>query len=123
MSDPNLVHNAAEGIRPATAGWTYLSFRTVQRKADEELTGETGNEETALIWLGGTADVEGFGTVGEREDVFGGKPSTLLLPPGQRYRVRARTPSKKSRRPGVLRYGISTSIAPMRARFTVKIRR
>ncbi len=87
-----LVHNAAEGIRPATAGWTYLSFRTVQRKADEELTGETGNEETALIWLGGTADVEGFGNVGEREDVFGGKPSTLLLPPGQRYRVRARTP-------------------------------
>ena len=92
MSDPNLVHNAAEGIRPATAGWTYLSFRTVQRKADEELTGETGNEETALIWLGGTADVEGFDQVGEREDVFGGKPSALLLPPAASYRLRARTP-------------------------------
>ncbi|TME87454.1 MAG: 5-deoxy-glucuronate isomerase [Chloroflexi bacterium] len=91
MSDPNLVHNAAEGIRPATAGWTYLSFRTVQRKADEELAGQTDNEETALIWLGGTADVEGFGNVGEREDVFGGKPSALLLPPGASYRLRART--------------------------------
>ena len=90
MSD--LVRNAAEGIQPATAGWTYLSFRTVGRKPGEELSGETGNEETALIWLGGRADVEGFGDVGERDDVFGGKPSALLLPPGARYRMVARTP-------------------------------
>jgi 5-deoxy-glucuronate isomerase len=90
MSD--LVRNATEGIRPATAGWTYLSFRTVRRGPDEELTGQTGNEETALIWLGGTADVEGFGNVGERADVFSGKPWALLLPPEAHYRVRARTP-------------------------------
>src|SRR6202022_3244386 len=87
-----LVRNAAEGIRPATAGWTSLSFRTVRRDPDEELTGQTGNEETALVWLGGTADVEGFGNVGERADVFSGKPWALLVPPGARYRVRARTP-------------------------------
>jgi len=91
MSDSGLVRNAAEGIHPATAGWTYLSFRTVRRQPGEELAGETGNEETALIWLGGTADVEGFGSVGDRADVFGGKPSALLLPPGASYRVRART--------------------------------
>ena len=87
-----LLRNATEGIRPATAGWTYLSFRTIRRKPQEELAGDTGNEETALIWLGGTADVDGFGPVGEREDVFGGKPAALLLPPGARYRVRAKTP-------------------------------
>jgi len=87
-----LVRNAAEGIRPATAGWTYLSFRTVRRNPDEELTAQTGNEEMALIWLGGTANVEGFGDVGDREDVFSGKPSALLLPPGARYHLRARTP-------------------------------
>jgi 5-deoxy-glucuronate isomerase len=92
MSDQDLVRNAAEGIRPTTAGWTYLSFRTVTRKPGEELTGQTGSEETALIWLGGTADVDGFGAVGERDDVFGGKPSALLLPPGAHYRVRARSP-------------------------------
>lgn len=92
MSESDLVRSAAEGIRPATAGWTYLSFRTVRYKPDEELTGQTGNEETALIWLGGKADVEGFGAVGEREDVFSGKPSALLLPPGARFRVRAKTP-------------------------------
>ena len=92
MSDPNLVRSASDGIRPATAGWTYLSFRTVRRKPGEELTGATGNEETALIWLGGTADVDGFGDVGEREDVFSGKPWALLLPPAANYRLRARTP-------------------------------
>jgi 5-deoxy-glucuronate isomerase len=92
MSDSDLVRRAAEGIRPSTAGWTYLSFRTLWRKPDEELAGQTGNEETALIWLGGTADVEGFGAVGERDDVFSGKPSALLLPPRARYRVRAKTP-------------------------------
>ena len=92
MNEPNLVRNATEGVTPATAGWTYRSFRTVQRKPDEELAGRTGEDETALIWLGGSADVDGFGDVGVRADVFGGKPSALLLPPASGYRLRARTP-------------------------------
>jgi 5-deoxy-glucuronate isomerase len=87
-----LVRNATEGIRPATAGWTYLSFQTVKHAANDEMTGQTGDEETALIWLGGIAEVDGFGRVGEREDVFTGKPWALLLPPGTSYRMRARTP-------------------------------
>ena len=87
-----LVRNATEGINPATAGWTYLSFRMVRSRAGEELTGQSGDEETALIWLEGTAEVTGFGQVGEREDVFTGKPWALLLPPGTSYRMRARTP-------------------------------
>src|SRR6202035_4728733 len=88
----DLVRNAAEGIRPETAGWTYLSFRTLRREADDALAGQTGDKETALIWLEGIAEVDGFGTVGEREDVFSGKPWALLLPPGTSYRMRARTP-------------------------------
>ena len=92
MSSEDLVRNASEGIVPATAGWSYLSFRTVRRQPDDELTGQTGDEETALIWLSGSAEVDGFGTVGERADVFTGKPSALLLPPGSGYRLRARTP-------------------------------
>ena len=92
MSGSGLVRNAAEGIRPATAGWTYLSFRTVWREPNGELAGQSGNEETALIWLGGVAEVDGFGRVGEREDVFTGKPWALLLPPGTSYRMRATTP-------------------------------
>ena len=90
--DGGFVHRASKGITPAIAGWTYLSFKTLKRHPGEELSGQTGNEETGLIWLSGRADVEGFGEVGEREDVFGGKPSALLLPPGTRYYMVARTP-------------------------------
>src|SRR5439155_662888 len=79
-------------INPKTAGWTYLSFRTVRCRADDVLAGETGADETALIWLGGRADVDGFGEVGEREDVFTGLPSAIVLPPQTAYRMRARSP-------------------------------
>jgi 5-deoxy-glucuronate isomerase len=64
----------------------------VRRNPREELSGQTGDDETGLIWLGGRAEVDGFGEVGEREDVFAGKPSALLLPPATRYRLVARTP-------------------------------
>ena len=86
-----LVRNAETGIVPATAGWTYLSFRAVRFPAGKVLVGQTGGEETALIWLGGRADVDGFGRVGEREDVFSGLPSALVLPPSSSYRLRAET--------------------------------
>jgi 5-deoxy-glucuronate isomerase len=86
-----LVRDAATGIVPASAGWTYLSFRAVRFPAGEVLVGQTGGEETALIWLGGTAEVDGFGRVGERVDVFSGLPSALVLPPGEAYRLRAET--------------------------------
>jgi 5-deoxy-glucuronate isomerase len=91
MKEHDLVRNAAAGITPETAGWTYLSFRTLRRKSAEELTGNTGSEETALIWLRGTAMVEGIGVLGERPDVFSGLPWALILPPHASYRLRAQT--------------------------------
>jgi 5-deoxy-glucuronate isomerase len=84
-----LVRDAAEGIRPETAGWRYLSFRTLRLGPGQDLTGDTGDEETGLIWLGGRARVDDFGLVGEREDVFSGLPWALLLPPGTSYRLQA----------------------------------
>ena len=91
MSDGALVRTAAEGITPATAGWSYLSFRTLRRRSGEEIAGNTGGEETALIWLRGTAQVDGIGAVGERPDVFSGLPWALTLPPNMAYRLTAQT--------------------------------
>ena len=112
--DAGLVRDATRGIGPRSAGWSYLSFRTVRRAPDEEFSGQTGGEETALIWLGGTAEVDGVGQVGERDDVFSGLPSALLLPPGSSYRLRARTalqlavvsaPAEANSRPRLIRPG------------------
>src|SRR2546427_7610445 len=83
----DLVRDATTGITPEAAGWTYLSFRTIHCKSGEELAGATGDQETALIWLRGTALVDGVGPVGERQDVFSGLPSALLLPPNASYRL------------------------------------
>lgn len=87
----SLVRNATDGINPKAAGWTYLSFRTLRCRPDEVFAGTTGSQETAIIWLGGRAQVEGFGQVGERDDVFSGLPWAVLLPPGGSYRLRAQT--------------------------------
>jgi 5-deoxy-glucuronate isomerase len=92
VSTQGLVRDAAEGITPASAGWRYLGFRSVRLGEGERLEGETAGEETALVWLGGRAEVEGLGQVGERKDVFSGRPFALLLPPGRRYALRALSP-------------------------------
>jgi 5-deoxy-glucuronate isomerase len=91
MSNGGLLRDATEGVDPRSAGWKYLSFRTLHRNPGELIEASTGKQETALFWLGGTATVDGFGTVGERADVFSGPPTTLLLPPGSSYRLRAET--------------------------------
>ncbi len=85
------VRKAADGVTPESAGWTYLSFKSVHLQSGATLAAHTGANETALIWLGGRAKAEGFGDVGGRADVWDGKPYALLLPPGTRYRVRAET--------------------------------
>src|SRR2546428_12812760 len=83
------VRNAAEGVTPDSAGWQYLSFKTVHLAAGARLAAHTKAEEAALIWLGGRATVEGFGTVGGRVDVWDGEPFAVLLPPGGPYVLRA----------------------------------
>lgn len=89
---PDLLRRAADGITPESAGWTYLTYKCVALAAGETLAQQTGRQETALIWLAGAAQVDGWGLVGERNDVWAGKPHALLLPPGSSYRLRAESP-------------------------------
>jgi 5-deoxy-glucuronate isomerase len=85
------IRKAADGITPASAGWKYLSFKTVHLEPGAKLAADTRDEETAIVWLGGRAHVDGFGPVGGRSDVWDGKPYALLLPPATRYALRADT--------------------------------
>ncbi len=70
-------------------------FGIVQLFKGESYEGDTGDFEAALVILGGKCSVMGkgfeFKEVGERKDVFSGKPHTVYLPRNTRYIVTALT--------------------------------
>lgn len=74
---------------------TLTEFGIISLKQGERFAADTGAFETALIVLGGTCSVSGegfdFRSVGERKDVFSGKPHTVYIPCGHRYTVAAET--------------------------------
>lgn len=82
-------------VNPERAGWRYISFEVRRLRAGEKLSAETGDNETALVMLGGQCDVESTaGTwqgLGRRETVFDGLPFSLYLPRRTAYAVRAKT--------------------------------
>ena len=59
-------------------------FGIINLKKDEEYNGKTAKSEVALIILGGKCSISGadfeFKSVGERPDVFSGKPYTVYIP-------------------------------------------
>jgi 5-deoxy-glucuronate isomerase len=75
-----------ESVDPSTASWRYLSFRV----ARGEQRRETGDDEVALVVLGGTCTVESNGQrwqLGGRANVFDGMPWALYLPRDTSYTV------------------------------------
>jgi 5-deoxy-glucuronate isomerase len=97
---PNPVKRGEEGeiisLTPERAGWRYISFGVHSFQPGDRLSAETGDNETALIILGGQCDVESTaGTwegLGKRKDVFDGLPYALYLPRRTAYAVRATSP-------------------------------
>ena len=68
-------------------------FGIINLKKDEEYNGKTAKSEVALIILGGKCSISGAGfefkSVGERPDVFSGKPYTVYIPCGRSYKITA----------------------------------
>lgn len=65
-------------------GMNLTGFGLLHLKTGEKYAISTGSSEQALVILGGTCAVRGtdfeFATVGERKDVFSGRPHTVYLP-------------------------------------------
>jgi len=91
--------------RPARAGYTpivspadsdlrYLSFGLVTLGNGESWRQRPSEQETVLVVLGGKCDVAAGGQrwerIGERVDVFGGKPTAVYVPPGCEFEVTGR---------------------------------
>lgn len=70
--------------RRETFGCQYLSFENRRLSSGESYTNSTGNNELAIVVLGGICSVKStrgeWNSIGRRKDVFDGMPYTLYLP-------------------------------------------
>lgn len=80
---------------PADAGWRYVHFAAHRLREGSMLRGDSGSNETALIVLGGSCQIQAghkavFDTAGRRDIWDDSPPHVVLLPPDTPYSVRAR---------------------------------
>jgi 5-deoxy-glucuronate isomerase len=72
-----------DSVDPVSASWRYLSFRVERLGEGDQVARRTGDDEIALVTLGGRLAVESGGQtweLGARATVFDGMPSALYLP-------------------------------------------
>jgi 5-deoxy-glucuronate isomerase len=92
MTELLLRHGEWDVVDPASASWRYLSFRVERVRDGEQVARRTGDEEIALVPLGGRCAVESGGEqweLGERSSVFDGMPWALYLPRDTEYTLSA----------------------------------
>ncbi len=93
MTELLLRHGEWDVVDPASASWHYLSFRVERLRDAEQVSRQTGDEEIALVPLGGRCAIESGGVqweLGERSSVFDGMPWALYLPRDTEYTLSAR---------------------------------
>ena len=79
-------------VDPERAGWQFCSLTVVRLAAGATWQGATGQDEVALVPLSGNCTVTCGGqewTIGGRSNIFDGPTSSLYLPIGSDYSVRA----------------------------------
>jgi 5-deoxy-glucuronate isomerase len=82
-------------MKTAESGFKHLSFQVLRLAAAQEHSGETGVNELGIVVLEGRCTVSSscghWEEVGERTNVFTGRPYALYLPPGTSFTVSAKT--------------------------------
>jgi 5-deoxy-glucuronate isomerase len=90
-ADPTLITR----VTADQAGWDLLNMEVRRLNKDAEWAHETGDCEAALVILGGrcrvTSNQGSWETLGERPDVFSGKPYALYLPRHTAFKLTALT--------------------------------
>ena len=118
-------------LNPGAAEMKLTGFGLLNLKSGQKHAGSTGQNEVALVVLGGRCAVRGqgfdFGSVGERKDVFSGLPHTVYLPAGTNYEVEALTdvevavaesPTTQQGQPALIGPGQTRSFSIGRDNFT-----
>jgi len=93
--NPDREHRVVH-VTPESAGWTYVGFDLYRLAPGETASDKTGDREVCIVFIGGrgkaTAGGSDFGMLGERSDVFSGKPHSLYVPAGSEWKIAAETP-------------------------------
>lgn len=80
-------------ITPASAGWTYVGFRVVRLTAGAQYQHIEDGREACLVVLTGIVSIVADGTlfeaIGGRETVFDGAATSVYVPAGRRYTIKA----------------------------------
>ena len=90
-TDPDVIVE----VTPAAAGWETINFQARRLAAGRSWSFQCGDNELALVMLGGVVDVSSsrgaWKGVGGRANVFAGLPHALYLPPQTEFTVTAAT--------------------------------
>src|SRR5512132_2721206 len=92
--DPGVTPGALIEVDVARAGWEFIGLTVMKLGAGERWSRETGQDEVALVPLGGRCTVaseDQSWTIGERENPFAGQPWAVYLPRDSAYEVTAET--------------------------------
>jgi 5-deoxy-glucuronate isomerase len=89
---PNGKHGHVTHVTPESAGWTYVGFDLFRLKPGEGAEAETGDREACLVFIAGKgraeADGNDFGEIGARISPFEGKPWSVYVPAGSRWKAK-----------------------------------
>lgn len=94
---PDLSPSAAHvhRVTAESAGWRYVGFEVFDLAPRQTLARELPDREQCLVLLSGRATVrvngKDFGTIGARDNPFGGKPFALYVPPRAKIELTAET--------------------------------
>jgi 5-deoxy-glucuronate isomerase len=97
---PQALAADADGVlvetTPAGAGWEYLSFQVRRVVPGAPWTGNTGDQEAALVLVGGRITLragDATWAMGERPNPFAGLPWSAYLPPHTAFTIEAAEPA------------------------------
>ena len=82
-------------VTPKSAKWKYVGHDVWKLSVGKSAKGMEAARETCIVFISGkgkvTVDGNDFGSIGERMNVFSGKPWSVYIPPKSKWQVTAET--------------------------------
>jgi 5-deoxy-glucuronate isomerase len=82
-------------VTPASAKWKYVGHDVWKLASGKIAKGVEAKRETCIVFISGKGSVvvdgQDLGVIGERMDVFKGKPWSVYIPPNAKWAVKATT--------------------------------